>query len=92
VKPIVRWISVATLLFLSVGAFAGGTMQLSGEIFGFNEKTIQVNDGQHIYTLQREKIYNKAPIAKNLKRGDHVDVTVAFEGILETKEVAKNKN
>lgn len=77
---------VNLLLFMSQ-AFAGGTMQLSGEIHGFDSKTIQVTDGQNIYTLEREKIYNKAPVAKNLKRGDHVEVTVAFEGVLEAREV-----
>lgn len=75
------------MFFVVSQALAGGTMQLSGEIHGFDTKTIQVTDGQNIYTLDREKIYNKAPVAKNLKRGDHVDVTVAFEGVIEAKEV-----
>jgi len=78
-------------MLLAVKAFAGGTMQLSGEVHSFDNETIQVSDGQNIYSLKRSKIYNKAPLAKNLKVGQHVEVTVAFEGVTETKPVKKKK-
>lgn len=78
---------IVNFLFVIQNAFAGGTMQLSGEVYGFTDKNIQISDGQNIFTIERSKIFNKAPLAKNLKRGDHVEVTAAFEGVIETQEV-----
>jgi hypothetical protein len=66
-------------------------MQLTGEVYGFTADTIQVSDGQNVYTIAKNKVFNKAPLAKNLKRGDLVDVSVDFEGILETQAVKKTK-
>jgi hypothetical protein len=76
------------ILFIST-AWAGGTMQLTGEVYGFTADTIQVSDGQNVYTIAKNKIFNKAPLAKNLKRGELIDVSVDFEGILETQAVKK---
>lgn len=79
---------VNVILFIAT-TWAAGTMRLTGEVHGFTTQTIQISDGQHIYTLSRDKISNK--VAKNLKRGELIDVTVDFEGVLETEELKKKK-
>ncbi|NJM09860.1 MAG: hypothetical protein HC883_02910 [Bdellovibrionaceae bacterium] len=87
----VKRILAVLVLSLSFQVWAGGTMQLSGEVHSFDADTIQVSDGQNVYTVKRTEIYNKAPLAKTLKVGQHVEVTVSFEGVIEIKPVKKKK-
>ena len=69
---------------LSFSAFAG-TMQLAGEVKALTAETMEVSDGNHVYVIKRSAIKNKSARAKSVKVGSQVEVTVADDGIVETK-------
>lgn len=81
---------LANLIFAG-SLWAAGTMQLGGDVVSFDDKTLQVSDGQYIYVLDKNAIRNRSALDKHLKVGQGVEVTVDFNGVLETRELHKKK-
>lgn len=80
-----------TLFCVSAISFAAsGTMKLAGEVKALTADTMEVSDGNHIYVLKRSKIKNKSAQSKAVKVGSQVEVEIANDGLIETKDVTQN--
>jgi hypothetical protein len=71
-------------LLFSTQLFASGVITLDGTVKKFNPDTIELSDGNKIYTLDRKKMAASDQL-KNLKSGQHLVLQVPFTAITALK-------
>ena len=73
-------------IIISVKAFAGGSMQISGVVRNFNSEKIEIEDDKKIYSIVRIKIIGsqKATIQK-LRSGLKLNLTIPFDALTEVR-------
>jgi hypothetical protein len=72
--------------------FAAGTIQLEGSIVSISTEKIELNDGNHIYLLLKNKLENNAHLnLANLKTGQNLNLILPFDAIESTQAISKKE-
>jgi hypothetical protein len=65
------------IILSSLRTFAGGNLQLNGTVRNFDTKTVDIDDGKKIYSIDRTKLMQKV----QMKAGAKVQLFVSLDAI-----------
>lgn len=81
---------VMIILIPSSHLFASGTMILDGELKAFSTKTLEISDGNSVFTVDRSKISEtKNKELKKINRGSKISLQLPFNAITDMQPVKK---